>query len=236
MVAAYLVGARGTARHAVMLGATVTVTHTIGVFALGVVTLALSQYLLPEDLYPWMNLVAGLLVLIVGAIVVRARLRAGRGHRGHDHHVHGHDHDHGHGHSHDAGHEPHDHQHAHAHAHGSGGGHHHHAPESLKPRALIAAGAAAGLIPCPSALVVLLGAISQHEIALGLLLIVVFSLGLAATLTALGIAVVGARGLSGRWRPNGRTARVMAAAPAISAVLIVALGCLLTARAVPGVV
>ena len=229
MVAAYLVGARGTARHAVMLGATVTVTHTIGVFALGVVTLALSQYLLPEDLYPWMNLVAGLLVLVVGAIVVRARLRARRDPDGHDH-------DHDHDHSHDKGDQPHDHQHPHAHAHASGGGHHHHAPESLRPRALIAAGAAAGLIPCPSALVVLLGAISQHEIALGLLLIVVFSLGLAATLTALGIAVVGARGLSGRWRPNGRTARVMAAAPAISAVLIVALGCLLTARAVPGVV
>ncbi len=214
MVAAYLVGARGTARHAVMLGATVTVTHTIGVFALGIVTLALSQYLLPEDLYPWMNLVAGLLVLVVGAVVVRSRLRARRGDPGHDHHVHGH-----------------------GHSHGSGGGHHHHhAPESLKPRALIAAGAAAGLIPCPSALVVLLGAISQHQIVLGLLMIVVFSLGLAATLTALGIAVVGVRGLSGRWRPNGRTARVMAAAPAFSAVLIVALGCVLTARAVPGVI
>jgi len=235
MVAAYLVGARGTARHAVMLGATVTVTHTIGVFALGVVTLALSQYLLPEDLYPWMNLVAGLLVLVVGAMVFRSRLRTRRDH--HDHVDHDHvDHDHGdHDHGHHAGHEPHGHQHAHAHGFG-GGQHHHHAPESLKPRALIAAGAAAGLIPCPSALVVLLGAISQHEIALGLLLIVVFSLGLAATLTALGIAVVSARGLSGRWRPDGRGARVMAAAPAVSAVLIVALGCLLTARAVPGVV
>ena len=236
MVAAYLVGARGTARHAVMLGATVTVTHTIGVFALGIVTLALSQYLLPEDLYPWMNLVAGLLVLVVGAVVVRSRLRARRDEHGPDHHGHGHGHSHeGHGHSHAAGPEPHD-AHAHAHAHGSGGGHHDHAPESLKPRALIAAGAAAGLIPCPSALVVLLGAISQHQIVLGLLLIVVFSLGLAATLTALGIAVVGVRGLSGRWRPDGRTARVMAAAPAFSAVLIVALGCMLTARAVPGVI
>ena len=230
MVAAYLVGARGTARHAVMLGATVTVTHTIGVFALGVVTLALSQYLLPEDLYPWMNLVAGLLVLVVGAMVFRSRLRTRRDHHDHVDHDHG-DHDHGH----HAGHEPHGHQHAHAHGFG-GGQHHHHAPESLKPRALIAAGAAAGLIPCPSALVVLLGAISQHEIALGLLLVVVFSLGLAATLTALGIAVVSARGLSGRWQPDGRGARVMAAAPAVSAVLIVALGCLLTARAVPGVV
>jgi ABC-type nickel/cobalt efflux system permease component RcnA len=84
--------------------------------------------------------------------------------------------------------------------------------------------------------VVLLGAISQHEIALGLLLIVVFSLGLAATLTALGIAVVFARGLRGRWRPEGRIAYALAAAPAISAVLIVALGCLLTDRALPAVI
>jgi len=81
--------------------------------------------------------------------------------------------------------------------------------------------------------VVLLAAISQHEIALGLLLIVVFSLGLAATLTVVGIAVVCARGLSLRLLPAGRAGRALAAAPAISAVLIIALGCLLTARAVP---
>ena len=74
MVAAYLVGTRGTARHAVALGATVTVTHTIGVFALGLVTLALSQYILPEDLYPWLNLVSGLLVVVIGAGVLRSRI------------------------------------------------------------------------------------------------------------------------------------------------------------------
>ena len=81
MVAAYLVGTRGTARHAVALGLTVTVTHTIGVFALGAVALALSAYVLPEDLYPWLNLVSGLLVLGVGASVVRSRVRA-RAHAG----------------------------------------------------------------------------------------------------------------------------------------------------------
>ncbi len=107
MVAAYLVGARGTARHAVALGLTVTVTHTIGVFALGAVALALSAYVLPEDLYPWLNLVSGLLVLGVGASVVRARVRRARtraahGSLGHDH-DHGHDHGgHDHGHGHDA--------------------------------------------------------------------------------------------------------------------------------------
>ena len=78
MVAAYLVGTRGTARHAVALGATVTITHTAGVFALGLVALGLSAYVLPEDLYPWLNLVSGLLVVGVGAFVLRKNLRRRR--------------------------------------------------------------------------------------------------------------------------------------------------------------
>jgi nickel/cobalt transporter (NicO) family protein len=190
MVAAYLVGTRGRPRHAVALGATVTVTHTIGVFALGVVALALSQYVLPEDLYPWLNLVAGLLVVGIGAGVLRSRIR----HAKHEHHHH----------------------------------HHHH---DVTKRGLLGMGAAAGLIPCPSALVVLLAAVSQHEIALGMLLIVAFSLGLAGTLTALGLAVVYAR----RLVPRLRLPRLAAALPAASALVIVAVGCVLTLNAVPEV-
>ena len=198
MVAAYLVGTHGRPRHAIALGATVTVTHTIGVFALGLVTLALSQYVLPEDLYPWLNLTSGLLVVVIGAAVLRSRIRAGR-----ENHHHHHDHHH------------HDHHH-----------HHHH---SVTKRGLLGMGAAAGLIPCPSALVVLLAAVSQHEIALGMLLIVAFSLGLAGTLTALGLAVVYARKLV----PDRRLPRVVTALPALSALLIVGVGCVLTANAVP---
>jgi nickel/cobalt transporter (NicO) family protein len=214
MVAAYLVGTRGRARHAVALGLTVTVTHTIGVFALGVVTLALSQAILPEDLYPWLNLASGLLVLLVGAGVLRARARAARAAHAHAHHHH----DHGHGHEHSG--------------HGGSHHHHHHHEPQLTRRGLLAMGASAGLIPCPSALVVLLGAIAQHEIALGLLLIVAFSAGLAATLTALGIAVVHAGRLTARLRPSSR---LVAALPALSALVIVAAGVVLTARALPGV-
>lgn len=91
-------------------------------------------------------------------------------------------------------------------------------------------GASAGLIPCPSALVVLLGAIAQHQVALGLLLIVAFSIGLAATLMGLGLVVVGARGLTSR---VNFTSPLVAALPAASAVVIVAVGCLLTAQAIP---
>ena len=205
MVAAYLVGTRGRARHAVALGLTVTATHTIGVFALGVVTLALSQAILPEDLYPWLNLASGLLVLVVGGGVLRVRVRTARGASGHAH-------DHG----------------GHAHGH-----HHHHHPDALTRRGQVAMGASAGLIPCPSALVVLLGAVAQHQIALGLLMVVAFSAGLAATLTALGLAVVHAGRLTARIRP---TSRVVTALPAASAVVILAAGVLLTARALPGVI
>jgi nickel/cobalt transporter (NicO) family protein len=252
MVAAYLVGTRGKPRHAVALGATVTVAHTIGVFALGLVTLGLSQYILPEDLYPWLNLVSGLLVVVIGAGVLRSRLRGGDGH----------DHDHGHQHEHDH-HHHHDHDHAHSRSlsragfehfldhlrgreHGHGHSHHSHGPSAddstVTTRSLVGLGAAAGLIPCPSALVVLLGAIAQHEVALGLLLITAFSLGLAGTLTGLGLAVVWAR----RTLPRlGRTLalprgpgvrRLVAVMPAASALVIVAIGCVLTAQALPGVV
>jgi ABC-type nickel/cobalt efflux system permease component RcnA len=211
MVAAYLVGTRGTARHAVALGLTVTATHTIGVFALGLVTLALSAYVLPEDLYPWLNLASGLLVLVVGAAVLRGRVRRAQGR------AHGHDHPHDHDH-------PHEHGHAHA--------HHHHEPQTISARALVAMGASAGLLPCPSALVVLLGAIAQHQVGLGLVLIVAFSAGLAATLTALGIAVVHAGRLTARVSPDGRLVAVL---PAASALVIVAAGTLLTVRALAGV-
>ncbi len=200
MVAAYLVGTRGTARHAVALGLTVTVTHTIGVFALGVVALALSAYVLPEQLYPWLNLVSGLLVLGVGASVVRSRVRHARAHAHGRHHHHDHDHDHG----------------------------------DLRPRNILAMGASAGLIPCPSALVVLLGAVAQHQIGLGLILIVAFSAGLAATLTGLGLAVVAAGRVSTRL--NGASGgRVLAVLPALSSLAIVGVGLVLTLQAVPKV-
>jgi nickel/cobalt transporter (NicO) family protein len=202
MVAAYLVGTRGSTRDAILLGATVTVTHTAGVVALGVVALGLSAWILPEQLYPWLTLVSGLLVVGVGAAVLRGRLRSVGHSHGHDHH-----HDHAHGHDHD----------------------HHHYDHGGR-RSLIALGASAGLIPCPSALVVLLGAVAQHRIGLGLVLIVAFSLGLAATLTALGIAVVHAGKLLAR---APIPSRLVAAVPAISAVVIVVVGLALTAQAVP---
>jgi nickel/cobalt transporter (NicO) family protein len=194
MVAAYLVGTRGTARHALGLGATVTITHTLGVFALGAVALLLAQYVLPEDLYPWLSLASALLVLGIGATVLRKRLRARRGHSHHHHH--------------------------------------HHPEDGLSKKGIVAMGASAGLLPCPSALVVLLAALAQHQVPLGLGLIVVFSLGLAATLTGLGLVVVYAQRLTAKLRVPGRVVGVL---PALSSLAIVAIGIVMTAKALPQV-
>jgi ABC-type nickel/cobalt efflux system permease component RcnA len=218
MVAAYLVGTRGAPRHAVALGGIVTVTHTIGVFALGLVTLLLSQWILPEDLYPWLNLAAGLLIVAVGLSIVASRVRWARAHRGPPPSP-----DAGHAHDHSDQHVAHTHSHAH----------------QVDPtwRGLAGMGVSAGIIPCPSALVVLLAAISQAQVGLGLVLITAFSLGLAATITVLGLLVVqgkrAAAAAGDRLRvPPG----VIAMLPLVSTFAILALGIVLTAQAMPDVV
>ena len=228
MVAAYLAGTRGSARHALILGGTVTVTHTAGVFALGIVTLSRSQFIVPDQLYPWLNLASGVMVVGIGAFAIRDRLRrwlraarpgAAAAPAAHDH-GHEHAHDHGHDHAHDHGH---DHGHGHSHA----------VPEELSMRSLVALGVSGGLLPCPSALVVLLSAIALHRLAFGLALIVAFSFGLASVISGIGLAVLYARKLFTRLpSDHGRVVQVL---PVASAVIITALGVILTARSLPGV-
>jgi len=215
IVAAYLVGSRGTPRHALLLGLTVTVTHTIGVFALGLVTLSLSEFIVPDDLYPWLNLVSALLVVAVGVSVLRWRVREWR--RGSTHHHH-HDHQHAHGHAHDHPHDHHDHDHDH--------------DPALGLRRLLGVGVSGGIIPCPTALVVLLAAISLHRIGYGLVLILAFSLGLASAMSGIGLLAVSAKRLFGRVNLERGAVRLL---PAISALVVLGLGLAMTIRALPKV-
>jgi nickel/cobalt transporter (NicO) family protein len=194
IVAAYLVGTRGKARHAFLLGGIVTVTHTIGVFALGLVTLALSEFVVPEQLYPWLNLVSALLVVGVGIAVLRSRYRHARSHhRGHHDHVHEHE-------------------------------------ERQGVRSLVAVGISGGILPCPTALVVLLAAISLQRVGYGLLLILAFSVGLASVVTAIGLVAVTAKRAFSRMRLDGPLVRAL---PAVSAFVVLGLGVAMTARALP---
>ncbi len=207
IIAGYMVGTRGKPRHAFLLGGIVTVTHTIGVFALGLVTLGLSEFIVPEDLYPWLNLASALLVVTVGVIVLRSRYQAVNGHS----HEHGHDHHHGH-----------DGEHGHSHVPEPGTG----------IKGLVAVGISGGILPCPTALVVLLAAISLHRVAFGLLLIVAFSIGLATVVSGIGLLAIGAQRTFKRMSFDGPIVRAL---PAVSALLILGLGVLMTVRALPNV-
>ena len=233
VVGAYLVGSRGTARHAAFLGLTVTITHTLGVFALGLVTLFASQYIVPERLFPILSLISGLLVLIVGLSLFVKRLRASFGIAGHTHHHHD-DNEH----THD-GHEFHHHAHdghdatTAMHTHSHGGREHSHLPPGTDGspvtwRSLLALGISGGLLPCPSALVVMLSAISLGRVAYGLALVIAFSIGLAATLSGIGLLFV----YAGRFIKNSISDNALVRAlPVVSAFVIACVGAVICYQA-----
>jgi ABC-type nickel/cobalt efflux system permease component RcnA len=236
IVAAYLIGSRSTPWHALYLGLTVTLTHTLGVFALGLVALFASSHVLPEQLDPWLGAVSGVIVVGLGAAMLWRRSRPLLVRRRHDHHhgIHhpGHDHPHDHEHLHDHGH-GHPHGHEHHHMHDQGHGHAHLPPGAdgspVTWRSLLGLGISGGLLPCPSALVLLLAAVAIDRAALGMILVVAFSLGLAGVLTAVGLLFVkGSRLIQGMPRITtwGRFL------PAASALVIMVIGIWLTAEAV----
>jgi ABC-type nickel/cobalt efflux system permease component RcnA len=256
IVGAYLVGSRGTLKHAVYLGLTTTITHTLGVFALGLITLFAAQYIVPEQLYPWMTLLSGLFVVGIGISLLLSRFRSsGLGAQlskakariagarpshalvlQHNHaegathqhqyvlnssHMHAHDHGHPHSHSHDGHH--HDHDHAdHSHMPPGADG------SPVTWRSLLALGVSGGLIPCPSALIVLLGAIALNRIGFGLILVLAFSLGLAATLTAIGMMFIYAGRLFERFPSRGGVIRLL---PVMSALFVSMIGAAIVVKA-----
>jgi nickel/cobalt exporter len=256
LVAAYLVGSRGTVWDAVYLGIVVTVTHTAMVFALGLVALYASQYVQMERVYGWLTLLSGSLIFAIGASLLWSRWKAMRsGETAHNHqhehshgpfgwHTHTHlpphshdDHEGGHSHQHSHAHDPadghghtHDHEHTHPHSHGhehhvhehAHGHEHHHDPRPATGRgSLLSLGVSGGMVPCPEAMVVLLISITINQFLLGLIILVAFSVGLAAVLIAIGIAMVLAGPALKRFASEGPLIRAL---PVGSAVLVTLMG------------
>ena len=231
IVAAYLVGSRGTARHAVLLGMVVTAAHTSGVFLLGAVTLYASRYIVPEQLYPWLGAISGLSVAGLGIFIFLRHLTGESG-----------DHSHAPGES-----------HSHwflamvkgatlktntlaqtklAQEASSNRVSDSTAPKSarvLSLRELCMLGITGGIVPCPAALVVLLSAFSLHRIGFGLFLITAFSLGLALVLVIVGLTMVYTkRLLSARVHAGSAAFRYL---PLVSSAFMVVLGAGITASA-----
>jgi ABC-type nickel/cobalt efflux system permease component RcnA len=223
IVAAYLVGSRGTARHAVLLGIVVTAAHTAGVYLLGALTLYASRYIVPEQLYPWLGTISGLSVAGLGIFIF---LRQWTGETGEHSHVPGEQH------SHwflsmfkraapaelasrtaiSAGSKP--------------------VERALSLRELCMLGVTGGIVPCPAALVVLLSAFSLHRIGFGLFLITAFSFGLAAVLVTVGLTMVYAKRVIASHVPAGSALRYL---PFLSSAFMVVLGVGITASAIASV-
>lgn len=209
IVAAYLVGSRGTLKHAGLLGLVVTFTHTFTVFLLGIGVLFFEQYVVPEKIVPALGMLSGLSIVLVGASLLYRRARALMA-GGHDHHQHDHEHGSGLVHSH-------------------GGSTHSHAIEGdITPGNLIALGVGGGLVPCPSALILMLSAIALGRPALGLALLIAFSTGLALVLIGIGVLALYARQLL----PDSEKASrhpAMRLIPVFSSVVVIVLGLGITA-------
>ena len=209
LVAGYLIGSRGTMRQAVWLGVTVAVSHTIGVLLLGAVALAATALLLPERIIEWLALGSALLVIGLGGSLAFGQLRRGRL-RG-------------------------DHRHPHPHPHGAEHAHPDHQAPSLTTGALAALGIVGGIVPSASAILVLLVAVSLHRLAFGLVLIGAFGLGMAIVLAGISASVVVLRGrLSdghAAWTQRATVRRIGGALPLASAVVVVAIGIVLTVGA-----
>jgi ABC-type nickel/cobalt efflux system permease component RcnA len=222
MVAAYLVGAKGTPKHAALLGGMVTFTHTISVFILGLVTMFLSRYIMPDRISKVLGIVSGLSIVWIGAMLLWRRWRKlahDRAHQAHHHH---------HGHAHTHSHLTHSHlTHSHlTHTHDDGHTHSHVPEGDISMGSLMALGASGGLVPCPSALILLLSAISIGRVGLGMVLLLAFSLGLAIVLTVTGMFVLYARNLLPKHKRNDNAFfRVM---PVVSAAAILLIGVLMT--------
>jgi nickel/cobalt transporter (NicO) family protein len=227
LMAAYLVGTRGTPLHAVGLGLTVTISHTLGILVLAALIVGAQGLLPPDVVVRTAPVIAAVTIVVIGGWMLIAELRrrvAARSRIAARPHEHGHDH-------------ADEHEHPHAATHSHGGTTHSHLPPTdarISWRGLIALGLAGGLIPSTSALFILLGSIVAGRPAFGFVLVVVFGLGMALVMSAVGLAMVFARTRLDRFPSGSGAGRLAHHATLVAAVVVLAFGVYLTAQAIGG--
>jgi nickel/cobalt exporter len=230
LMAAYLVGTRGTALHALGLGLSVSVSHTAGILLLAAVVVGFSGAIAPDVVVRWAPVVAAVSIVLIGGWMLLGEVHRRRSTRalvGAPAHDHGHDHRHDHGHGRDG----HEHEHSHR-----GVTHGHRPPpgSSISWRSLFLLGLAGGLIPSTSALLILLGSIAAGRPAFGFILVVAFGLGMAAVMGGIGFALVAARNRVEGMELGQGLARIREAVPLVASVVVLSFGLLLTAQALGG--
>ena len=247
LMAAYLVGTRGTSLHALGLGLSVSLSHTVGILVLAAIVVGAADVLPPDLVVRTAPLVAALSILAIGGWMLIAELRRRRSMAAstkayaaaEQEHAAAHEHDHPHEHEHDAHEHEHEHQAHDAGEHSHGGVRHSHLPaagSTITWRSLFVLGLAGGLIPSTSALLILLGSIAAGRPAFGFVLVVAFGLGMAGVMTGIGLVMVFARGRLDRLPGGGGLGRVRDAVPLVAAVLVFGFGLYLTAQALGGAI
>jgi ABC-type nickel/cobalt efflux system permease component RcnA len=246
-MAAYLVGTRGTPRHALGLGAAVSVSHTLGILLLAMVVLAAESALPPDLIVRVVPIVAALTIVAIGGWMLVTEIRRGLAARRLATADDGHAHTHADGHAY-----PHDPEalaaaietHAHPHPaddgleHSHGGVPHRHLPPAgatITWRSLFILGLAGGLIPSTNALLILLATIAAGQPAWGVVLVVGFGLGMAGVMAGVGLAFVYARGMLERGASRAGFGRVARLVPMGAAVLVLSVGVVLTTQALSAV-
>ena len=221
VIAAYLLGEGGQAKQALALGGTVAITHTIGVLLLGLIVQT-STAIAPESLYPILGAVGGALFTGLGILLLYRAVKNK-----------GHSHDHGdHTHDHAAAHDHNDHEHAAAHDHSHDGHSHATTATSGQPswRMLVVPGLAGGMVPSPSALLVLLGGIGLGRTWFGVLLVIAYGIGMALALVGAGYLLHRVRFRIAERLESTTWARVSAALPLVTSSLIIVGGLVIVAR------
>ena len=228
LMAAYLVGTQGRPLHAVGLGLSVALSHTLGILVLAGLIVGAQGVLPPEVVLKTTPVLAAISVVAIGGWMLLGEARRRRGRRAasveHDH-AHATDHDHAHEHHHQAG------EHSH------GGIRHSHIPKAgstISWRSLFVLGLAGGLIPSASALLILLGSIAAGRPAFGFVLVVAFGLGMALVMGGIGLALVVARGRLDRVEGASPLSRLSAYMPLVASFVVLGLGLYLTVQAVSG--
>ncbi len=246
LMAAYLVGTRGTALHAAGLGLSVTLSHTLGILVLAALVVGAGGILPPDVVVRAAPMIAAVSIVLIGGWMLmgegRRRWRARAAAQAVAAHGHAHDHGEAHDHAEAHDHEPHPHDHSHPHPtapgeHSHGGVAHSHLPPAgttISWRSLFVLGLAGGLIPSTSALLILLGSIAAGRPAFGFILVVAFGLGMALVMGGIGFALVLARGRLDRVDSTSRLWRVSGFVPLAAACLVFGLGLYLTVQAVAG--
>lgn len=223
LVAAYLVGEKGTKKEALLLGLATTVTHTSTIYLLGAISLFASKYFLPEKIIPAVEMFSALTVFGLGIYLLTKRLgdlkHSKESIQDNDYN-HQHDHDESQNHSHDNKHSDQTHVHSVSELRG----------KKLSLFSLISLGFSGGIIPCADALAIMIVAINIGKIGLGMILILFFSIGLALVLVIIGMLMVSSKKLFEKFVPNSGLSSYF---PILSALAIVIIGAVLLLKILP---